>query len=40
MSTAAAPLPDVTLFQDGEKPILSPTRVGREFLLLLRRAEN
>lgn len=33
MSTATVQIPDVTSFQDGEKPILSPTRVGGEFLL-------
>ena len=33
MSTVMLPLPDVAAFQDGDKPILSPARVGDEFLL-------
>lgn len=33
MSATTTQLPDITPFQDGEKPILSPTRVGEEFLL-------
>lgn len=33
MSTATLTLPDITPFQEGVKPILSPARVGQEFLL-------
>ncbi len=33
MSATTTQLPDITPFQDGERPILSPTRVGQEFLL-------
>ena len=33
MSNSTIQLPDITQFQDGDKPILSPTRVGEEFLM-------
>lgn len=33
MPNATIQLPDITQFQDGDKPILSPTRVGEEFLM-------